>query len=122
MRFILVIVLCFLSSCATQDQEQSVWNGHGYSELKVANDGFIVAFHANHTTPMMQVMQYAVARAAELTLENGYRYFAILSAMDESKVDTQGSTPGATLLVKCFKEKPQIDNVIDAKQFAKIDE
>jgi len=50
----------------------------------VAPDEAIVTFHGNGYTSAMQVIQMTARRCAEVTLQNGYRYFVGTAASDAS--------------------------------------
>ncbi len=50
----------------------------GFSEKRVAEDTFYVAYRANRKTPGRVVCGYLYRRAAEVTLRYGFRYFAVI--------------------------------------------
>jgi hypothetical protein len=141
-----------LASCSTSYQAAGF--GGGYSEIITSSDSYFVTFRGNSYTTDETVMKYALMRASELALENGYRYFTVLSSTDQTRsvnyVNTQENTssaattssysksskkssvqesssfstysgvirkPGLTLQVKCFREKPEILDVIDAEYY-----
>jgi len=63
-----------LSGCATSYKALG-FNG-GYSKIKTTPDSFIVIFKGNEFTSQEKVMQYALKRASELAIQNGYSYFS----------------------------------------------
>jgi hypothetical protein len=133
----LITLVIFLGGCATGYHSRS-FNG-GYSEIMTNQDSFIVTFSGNRYTSGERTMRYALLRAAELTLNNGYKYFAILSSVDQTSSynysNTSGNAlgsgnsfgyssftysgsivkPGISIRIKCFKEKTQRYEVIDAR-------
>ncbi|VHO00850.1 hypothetical protein [Candidatus Rhabdochlamydia sp. T3358] len=72
-----------LSGCATSYKALG-FNG-GYSEIKTTPDSFMVTFKGNEFTSQEKVMQYALRRASELTIQNGYKYFSVSSSTDRTK-------------------------------------
>jgi hypothetical protein len=153
---ILITTMCLvmatlLSSCATTYHARGL--AGGYSEIITSQDSFIVTFKGNEYTSTERVMQYALTRASELTIQNGYKYFYIVSSMDQTRgysysdtrsnvsesantyhywnssttgINASGSTstysgtvrkPGLSINIKCFKEKPNSVDVIDAAFF-----
>ncbi len=92
-----VSVVALLASCATGYHANGF--GGGYSEIITGSDSFIVTFRGNGYTSSEKVMKYSLRRAAELTIENGYTYFAVLSSADRTRSsfysNTQGNANGA---------------------------
>lgn len=80
-------------SCATKYQK--VGFSGGFSETRLAPDVFRVSFSGNGHTRSERAQDFVLLRAAELTLQNGYRYFKVLDGRDE--VTTQTVTlPGSS--------------------------
>ncbi len=84
---------------------------NGYSDLRSGRDTFVVTFRANEMTPAEKVRKYALKRAAELTVKNGYRYFAVLDEIGDGK---HLYYPSLRLTIQCFHERPSGLSVIDA--------
>ena len=132
----LLPIVIALTGCATSYHRLN-YTGEGYSEILTNPDSFIVTFKGNVCTSPETVAQYALLRAAELTLKNGYKYFIVNSSIDQTASFNYNSfrasasasninavsfsntlvKPGASIFVKCFKEKPQIDGSIDAEYY-----
>jgi hypothetical protein len=89
--FILVPLAVCLSGCATSYHSKSYTGG--FSETQLAPDVFRVYFRGNGYTSGERAQDFALLRAAELTLQNGFTDFAIL---DENNSTTTQSftTPG----------------------------
>lgn len=78
---ILVILIIGLTSCGvipTDYQPAGIMGG--YSELQISPDTYVVTFQGNQSTNADTVQTYALRRAAELTVQAGYKYFAIQNA------------------------------------------
>ena len=83
-----------VSGCATGYYAQD-FSG-GYSEFRINPDSFMVTFKGNGYTPTQRVFQYVLLRASELTLQNGYRYFIVVSSMDQTSSYNYSNTYGDT--------------------------
>jgi len=105
-------------------------NTGGYGETKIQDNVFKVAFSGNAYTSSGQVENFALLRSAEVTIENGYRYFVIVDRGTETQTDTKvwsspdfvfggkethsrtDHKPRAWLTIQCFKEKPENSSTI----------
>lgn len=74
---IFVLVSGVLVGCATPYQP-SGFSG-GYTEMAYGNDIYFVAFRGNGFTSSETVQGYALRRAAELTINKGYKYFIVIN-------------------------------------------
>ncbi len=79
------VILLFLAGLAciygcqpTPYQRLGATPAGGYSETRFSENEFHVKFVANHNTPPATVRNYLYQRAAELTLEKGFEYFAVI--------------------------------------------
>jgi hypothetical protein len=68
------LVVC-LSTCATAYQQDGF--GGGFSETRLDENVWRVTFQSNDYTSELRAQDFALLRSAELTLENGYTYFAL---------------------------------------------
>lgn len=82
MRFLFVMIAaCLLAACATAvgtAYGPADAKGYGYSEMRIEADRFRVTFAGDGATPPEVVEDYAMLRAAELALENGYDWFRVV--------------------------------------------
>lgn len=134
-RFLVALACITLAGCATSYQPIAYTGG--YSELPLAENVFKVSFAGNSYIGLDTVSDYALLRSAEVTLEQGFRYFLIA---DERTLSTQSSfttptttnayvtgygntaygtattyggqtfnmsKPRSSNLIVCFKEKPE---------------
>lgn len=80
----------FISGCATSYQKNGFTGG--FSETQLSENVWKVHFRGNAKTTMERATDFCLLRSAELTLENGYEYFAIIG--DESNTNSSSfSTP-----------------------------
>lgn len=82
-----------LAACATAYQSTGFTGG--FRDTQLAPDVFRVSFSGNAFTSRDRVQDFALLRAAELTLANNARYFAVMSSADQSRTDTYVS-PGSS--------------------------
>lgn len=80
---LLILATLLVSACSTKYQQKG-WFGDGYSEIITNPDTFIVNFSGNSSTSHEKVLQYALLRASELTLERGYNYFVVTRSEDRT--------------------------------------
>ena len=80
MKYLLILILSsiLLSGCATTYQS-SGFSG-GYSETQLDENVFKVAFRGNGYTGRERVADFTLLRSAELSLQNGYKYFVVIDA------------------------------------------
>jgi hypothetical protein len=95
---LLVALVAGMAGCATTYGPRGI--DGGYSESRRADDIYIVRFEGNGFTKPDQAEEMAFLRAAELTIEKGFRYFTILgesSATNSTAVPmpAQNYTTGA---------------------------
>lgn len=135
---VLGISLCVWGCQATPYQKARVAFGRGYADKKFSDDTFHVAFAANYTTSAGALRGYLYRRAAELTLQHGFRYFTVVREPrplveyrivynsredEEAGIDsTEAERPAwgtLQMTVQCFRHVfPTPDrHVIDAKVY-----
>ncbi|GAB4184335.1 MAG: hypothetical protein Tsb0015_00100 [Simkaniaceae bacterium] len=121
--FILACGVLFFGSCATNYHARGFFHT-GFNDIRLGSDRFLITFRGNQYTTSEDVRRYALRRASELTLQSGYRFFAIAFEKDISKIteihstskNTELTYPGLEITIQCFEEKPSILS-IDAKEF-----
>ena len=129
-----LLVALFCSACATQYGQQGFTGG--YKETQLAPDVWRVNVQGNGYTSAERVADFALLRAAELTLDHGYSYFVVASEQDRTKLmawnsgttaTVSGNTifigpsrtaylakPGSTIIIKALKTQPAGDFGFDA--------
>lgn len=73
--FALAVVI-LLAACASPYQPEGF--GGGYSETQLSENIFKVSFRGNGYTSEDRAADMALLRSAELALENGFKYFAVV--------------------------------------------
>jgi len=81
------------AGCATTYTSADDGIGGGYSEIRLAPDSYRVIIEGNGFTSRAEAEQFAMRRCAELTLEQGKRYFVLErhSAWIERRRTSSGS-------------------------------
>jgi hypothetical protein len=74
----LFVVSMLVNGCATGYQAKGF--GGGYADMRMQDDIFKVSFRGNGYTDKERTADFALLRSAEITLENGYKYFVILQS------------------------------------------
>lgn len=83
--YLLFLTMLF-SWCAT-GYHPARFSG-GYSDMRLQDDIFKVNFRGNGYTGKGRASDFALLRSAELALENGYKYFAILGESSDVRTST----------------------------------
>lgn len=84
-KFTILSIICIaISGCSTAYKSEGFTGG--YSEKQLAEDIYSIGFKGNAYTSKDTVNEYLLRRGAELTVKNGYKYFAILSYNEDGKV------------------------------------
>ena len=124
---IAVFISLALTSCATPYQAKGFRGG--YEDFSTSKDTFQITFTGNAHLSESKLRQYLFRRAAEVTLANGFSYFAILDSSDVSKNAmylSEGSgfsvkKPGRSIRIKCFRENPGANlDVISAGEYMEL--
>lgn len=118
MLFLFPVLIAALCSCVTPYKRASNPAGDGYYDTKLQDGVYEVSFYATSDTPMIKVRDFAVLRAAECCLQNGYKTFVPLNRGDlttvredlemdsreELVMKVYEERPGAVIIVKCSTE------------------
>jgi hypothetical protein len=79
-RIFVVLAALALAACATATPYQPASDGReGYTERRVEADRVMISFKGNSLTERATVETYLLFRAAELTLEQGYDHFLVVT-------------------------------------------
>lgn len=89
----ILLAIILLSGCATGYHEHGM--GGGYSSTQYAPNIFNVSFSGNGFTGRGKAADFALLRSAEITIENGYRYFSVSNA-DNTVSNSSYTTPTTT--------------------------
>lgn len=80
---VLVLVVC-VSACSTSYQPYSYFGGGGYKDVQLSENSFRITVEANGYTSKSQAADLALLRAADLTLEKGFKHFVVVDTADQS--------------------------------------
>ena len=104
MKKILTVLLCLgLAGCATGYHSKGFTGG--YSNMKLQDNIFKVTFRGNAYSSMERTGDFALLRSAEITIENGYKYFVVLETNSFIKIFSY-IMPAASMTIECFQDKP----------------
>ena len=94
-KIMLVLAVLIIAGCASQpDYRQADKGGFGYNESKLSDTQYRVHFKAKGTDKG-KAMDYAMLRAAELTLLEGYDWFVVTDRETLVDKETVQTTPTA---------------------------
>ena len=143
MRTYWIVMVSAISVCGcacepTPYQRAAAHSGRGYSERRVSQDTFYVKYEATTCTSNQVLSGYLHRRAAELTLQYGFQYFAVLrdphqlTCLDTRSVPVrdeprkwrtivvEAPTSGTLLMpIQCFHDAQESSDVavIDAREY-----
>ena len=81
-----LLVLAALLACASAPTPyRPASDGFGYRDQQLESNRYRVSFAANSATALDAVQDYALYRAAELTLAGGHDYFQVVDRSTESR-------------------------------------
>jgi hypothetical protein len=80
---IIILVITLLEGCATTYQKEGF--AGGYSETQLGENIFQVLFRGNGYTKPERASDFTLLRSAEITIENGFRYFVVVESNEYSK-------------------------------------
>jgi hypothetical protein len=90
-EILIAAVLLSVLGCATAYQPESFTGG--FTGVALAPDVFRVTFRGNAGTSPERAQDFALLRACELTLQNGFTYFAIIDQTNTIRTSSF-TTPG----------------------------
>ena len=94
-KIMLVLAVLIMAGCASQpDYIQAKKGGFGYTESKLSDTQYRVHFKAKGSDKG-KAMDYAMLRAAELTLLEGYDWFVVTDRETLVDKETVQATPAA---------------------------
>jgi hypothetical protein len=80
-----LVILLGLAACTTTPTPYAAATGDlGYRDQQIETNRYRVSFTGNSATPVNRVQDYALYRAAELTVANGYDYFEVANRSTDS--------------------------------------
>ena len=79
--------MCLASGCSSMYVAKENHEPHGYSEIKLADGGYLVSYETYKSVSYDEVFEFVIKRSAELALYEGYDVFYILNREDEMMVE-----------------------------------
>ena len=113
-------LLALLVACATPYQQAKKESANGYFDVKLQEGMYEILFNGNENTTARRANDFALLRAAEVCLDNGYQSFEVVRKTEdftEKEVDSgvkifggtlsniENSEPKITLVVRCSKKQ-----------------
>jgi hypothetical protein len=95
-RTFVFAVCAALAACATSPPPYApagAPNAAGYSETQIENNRYFVTFRAGGSADAALLQDYALLRAADLTLQNGREWFWV----DQRRLDEDGRRSGPSI-------------------------
>ena len=114
----MISVVLLLAACATPYKQATKATANGYFDTKLQDGMYEVLFNGNDNTSTAKANNFALLRAAEVCLENGYQSFEVMRKTEdftEKEVDTgikifggtlsniENSEPKISLVIRCSK-------------------
>lgn len=112
-KLVALAMTVVIAGCATPYKADGY--GGGYSDVQLAEDTFRIAFKGNDATSRTRAEEFALLRAAEVTLAHGFRFFTLSDARSSlnyaGTVSSGGlfaavNEPEVVFTITCYKEKP----------------
>lgn len=97
--FMPVVLMTMLGACATQAVYAPATSkgGPGYTETRLGTGRYRVTFTGTSDTPKEAAQDYALLRAAELSLQDGYDWFRLANQDVEKKVRESTTMDGGAI-------------------------
>ena len=99
LRVIGLMAVLAISGCTTY-QEKGLTGG--FTDTQLDDNVWEVTFNGNGYTSAQRVRDFALLRASEIALTNGYSYFAVADDRDSSKTSTQQTQGYGTYSASCM--------------------
>lgn len=100
-------IMLMIYGCATPYQSFELFGRGGYSDKKIDDGTFQVAFYGNHITGMETITSLLQYRSAELTRSNGYDYYEVLDSYGRMPLSQFGGFRSSQQTIKMYKGSPQ---------------
>ena len=92
--FPILFLIVFYIGCAT-GYHKSGFTG-GFDETQLSKNVWKINFSGNAFTRQIRTQDYLMLRNAELTKENGYKYFSVIKEKSEIQTSIYSSSPTST--------------------------
>lgn len=92
MRILFLTIL--LVGCSTSYQQKGFTGG--FEETRLSENIYRVSFQGNQYTSTSKTIDFTLLRSAELTLNSGYNYFAVIDYQDSTRRSSYTTPTTAT--------------------------
>jgi len=89
-KIVLAILAVMLVGCATPYQPFELFGRGGYSDKRISENIYQVAYYANAATNMQTLNSLLLYRTAEITLDQGFDYFEVLNGSGRIPMSAYG--------------------------------
>lgn len=120
----LIPVVLFITGCGTTPyQRASSDDDEGYSDSQLQPDIFRVNFKADNDTHKERAYDFVLLRAAEVTREHNFSYFAIMRSSNPATASSYYYNASQAydfyafnkpMMIRCFAAKPDGVDAFDA--------
>lgn len=104
--FYLIFLTAFFSSCATSYQPDGL--AGGYEELRLGENLYSVTFSGNGYTRKKRAVDFCLLRCAEITKENEFKYFTIVS-QNNDVTNTSFTSPSSSVTTGSVNSYGQVN-------------
>ncbi|AKH68763.1 hypothetical protein IMCC21906_01084 [Spongiibacter sp. IMCC21906] len=91
MKIVFIALTILVAGCSSSYKPMSA--SGGYAEQKINDNTWQVSYEGRSSSDAVEIKDYAVLRAAELCIEQGYSKFTLTSINDTSRVKTYSYKP-----------------------------
>lgn len=89
--FAAALMLALAACAANPTPYQPETDGYGFTQQQIEGDRYRVTFSGNSETSLDTVRNYALYRAAEVTVESGHDYFVVVDQNTERTTTYRGT-------------------------------
>lgn len=140
---ILLILSCVIIYGCSGHKKTEQFPSLRQSVTYLEKNNYVVEFRGGGVTSYKKAKEYALMRAAQTTLAQGYRYFKVVKTQNITQSKSVKSvakdgvenfalfsttkqqqqvverSPGVRLYFECYKNDPKIFSIFDAEQYLK---
>lgn len=118
---LLALIGLYFSGCAADYQAFSNFTLEGYTDHAVNHNSFYVRYKWGFASPQ-RVKDFALLRASDLSLKNGFKYFSIFkSSHSKNEYPNHFDAVIYECIVACYRQKPtHVKTYFNAKEFYEL--
>jgi hypothetical protein len=112
-RFVIVVcAFALVTRCSTSYQSSGATGG--YAETKLSDRSYQIRFEGNGYTSNSRVSVFILRRAAELTLEQGFRYFVFGGQQTQTSHSMDFNFANQSAVVRFLDSAGEDSSAVDA--------